>query len=97
MKSKMKIFLIVLLTFLFSTNSFSQKEPEMILVKGSTFKMGNSEVTKDNQDESPVHSVKLNDFYIGKYEVTVSEYKAFIKDKTFSEFKNYRYHTMPKC
>jgi len=39
---------------------------EMIFVKGGTFSMGSNEV----DDEKPIHQVTLNDFYIGKYEVT---------------------------
>ena len=48
--------------------------PEMILVKGGTFKMGS---TDGYPDEAPVHSVTLSDFYIGKYEVTVAQYRQF--------------------
>lgn len=48
--------------------------PETVLVKGGTFKMGNA---NGYSDESPQHSVTLSDFYIGKYEVTVAEYKTF--------------------
>ena len=38
----------------------------MIAVEGGTFQMGN----KDYQNESPVHSVTLSDYYIGETEVT---------------------------
>lgn len=31
-------------------------------------------------DEKPVHKVTLSDFYIGKYEVTVKQYKQFCED-----------------
>ncbi len=49
-------------------------KPEMIEIKGGQFVMGQ----KDGEgDEKPEHLVTLDDFYIGKYEVTVSAYKAF--------------------
>ena len=41
--------------------------PEMVVVKGSTFKMG-------DEDNGPIHDVTVGDFYIGRYEVTVGEY-----------------------
>jgi formylglycine-generating enzyme required for sulfatase activity len=47
----------------------------MVFVKGGTFQMG-SEDGEDN--EKPIHSVTVSDFYIGKYEVTVAEFKKFI-------------------
>lgn len=41
----------------------------MVAVKGGTFLMGNDN-EKCNEDEKPLHKVKLNDFYIGKYPIT---------------------------
>ncbi len=49
---------------------------QMIFVEGGKFKMGSN---KGHEDERPVHEVKVEDFYIGKYEVTVSEYREFCK------------------
>ena len=48
--------------------------PEMIEVKGGSFDMGTID---GNSDEKPNHLVILNDFLIGKYEVTVKQYKDF--------------------
>lgn len=50
--------------------------PEMVLVDGGTFKMGN---TSDAAyaDEQPVHKVTLDSYFIGKYEVTVYQYQIF--------------------
>lgn len=55
-------------------------EPEMVFVKSSTFIMGcKEERDKDCYDgEKPAHSVTVKDFYIGKYEVTVAQFKAFV-------------------
>ena len=47
----------------------------MIFIQGGTFQMGSND---GESDEKPVHSVKVNDFYIGKYEVTVEQFKQFI-------------------
>ena len=53
------------------------EKDEMVFVKGGTFLMGAQSATsepnydKDAEiDESPVHSVTLSNYYIGKYEVT---------------------------
>lgn len=45
----------------------------MVFVKGGSFQMG-SDDGRDN--EKPIHSVTVSDFYIGKYEVTQKEWKA---------------------
>lgn len=51
-------------------------EPEMIWVEGGTFTMGcTDEQSEDCSDEEkPAHSVTLNSFYIGKYEITQKEW-----------------------
>ncbi len=50
---------------------------EMIFVQGGTFEMGDH-YNEGGSDELPVHSVTLDDFYIGKYEVTQTEYEAVV-------------------
>src|SRR5574344_1001070 len=46
-------------------------EFKMIKVEGGTFSMGATlEQTNYNNDEKPVHSVTLSDYYIGETEVT---------------------------
>ncbi|WP_177217511.1 formylglycine-generating enzyme family protein [Thermoflexibacter ruber] len=47
--------------------------PELIEVAGGIFMMGDS----SNQ---PIHKVELSSFYIGKYEVTVGQFKQFIDE-----------------
>ena len=47
--------------------------PNFIYVPGGTFTMGRTSGSGD-PDELPTHSVTLNSFYIGKYEVTQAEY-----------------------
>ena len=53
---------------------------EMVEVKGGNFKMGCDEQRRECEEEDlPMHSVHLNDFYIGKYEITFEEYDLFCK------------------
>jgi len=56
---------------------------EMIFVKGGTFKMGS---TYGDSDEKPIHTVTVDDFYIGKYEVTQKQWKEIMGNKP-SRFK----------
>jgi formylglycine-generating enzyme required for sulfatase activity len=54
-------------------------EPEMVFVKGGTFTMGckwGSDGTCGKYGETPAHEVRLDNFYIGKYEVTQAQWKA---------------------
>lgn len=46
--------------------------PEMVLVRGGTFKMG-----QDERFSYTPHDVTVSDFYLGKYEVMVGQYLAF--------------------
>ena len=49
----------------------------MVAVQGGTFTMGcTSEQVNCWDDELPTHRVTLNDFYIGKYEVTQAQWQA---------------------
>lgn len=47
--------------------------PEMVFVKGGTFEMGDKEWT----NTQPIHTVSLQDFYIGKYPLKVADYKIY--------------------
>ena len=53
-------------------------------VKGGSFVMGSDE---GDEDAKPAHQVSVSDFYIGKYEVTVAEYKLFC-EQTNRPFPN---------
>ena len=51
-------------------------DPEnMVLIPGGTFQMGSND---GDSDEKPPHSVTLGSFYMGKYEVTLRQFKEFI-------------------
>lgn len=57
---------------------------EMVFVEGNTFQMGSDE---GDDREKPVHNVTLSDFYIGKYEVTQTQWKEIMGSNP-SEFKD---------
>ncbi len=73
--------LFYLVAFLFIFNiTFGQsqdKGPEMVLVEGGDFYMGND--YSANSDERPEHKVTLNSFFMSKYEVTVEDYAKFCR------------------
>ncbi|MDP2216972.1 MAG: SUMF1/EgtB/PvdO family nonheme iron enzyme [Methanolobus sp.] len=50
----------------------------MVLVPGGTFTMG-GDMDSNNIEEFPTHSVMLNSFYMGKYEVTQAEYAQYMQ------------------
>lgn len=52
-------------------------EPQMIFVPSGIYKMGND---AGESGEYPSHFVSLDDFSIGKFEVTVGEYLTFVEE-----------------
>ncbi len=81
----MKYLSIILLTSLFSLiNScdnnveFINVNQEYVTITGGSFYMGDE---KGEDKEKPLHSVTLNDFKIGKYEVTNAQYCEFLNEK----------------
>jgi len=59
---------------------------EFVFVKGGCFQMG--DVFGDGGiDEKPLHEVCVNDFYMGKYEVTQGQWKAVMGNNP-SKFRN---------
>ena len=57
---------------------------EFILIRGGCFQMGSN---SGDSNEKPVHTVCLNHFFIGKYEVTQRQWKAVMGNNP-SHFKN---------
>ncbi len=57
-------------------------EPEMVLVEGGRFQMGCTVEQGDDclSREKPAHWVSLDDFHIGKYEVTQAQWKAVMSN-----------------
>ncbi|MBI5749278.1 MAG: formylglycine-generating enzyme family protein, partial [Nitrospinae bacterium] len=50
---------------------------ELIFVKGGCYQMGDT-FGDGESDEKPMHEVCVDDFYMGKYEVTVGEFRGFV-------------------
>jgi formylglycine-generating enzyme required for sulfatase activity len=75
--------LVVLSLFIFSFHAHAADQPfkpdSMIFVKGGCFLMGDifSDVPSS---EKPVHEVCVDDFYTGRYEVTLGEFRQFINE-----------------
>ncbi len=59
---------------------------DMVDVKGGTFVMGCEDEEADN-DERPLHTVTVNDFRIGQYEVTQKLWNLVMRNKNPSVFK----------
>ncbi len=53
--------------------------PEMVMIPAGSFRMGSpaGEAGRDD-DEGPVHEVEVAAFALGRYEVTVSEFRRFV-------------------
>ena len=56
---------------------------QMILVSGGNFTMGDTRGQGDS-DELPTHTVTLNSFYIGNYELTQAEYSQYMPNPGWS-------------
>jgi formylglycine-generating enzyme required for sulfatase activity len=52
--------------------------PEMVMIPAGRFRMGDIQ-SVGSRDEKPVHRVSVNDFAIGRYEVTNSEFRQFVE------------------
>ncbi len=55
--------------------------PGMVFVPGGSFQMGSDD---GEDDEKPVHTVQLDDFYIGKYEVTQKQWREVMGENPSS-------------
>ncbi len=62
----------------YASDSDTGLPDRMVFVKGGCFQMG--DIFRDvPSSEKPVHEVCVDDFYIGKYEVTVGEFRKFVE------------------
>jgi formylglycine-generating enzyme required for sulfatase activity len=55
-------------------------EVEMVLIPAGSFNMGSNSLSA-RADESPVHRVELDEFYIDQYEVTHARFVDFLNDQ----------------
>ena len=66
--------------------------PQMVLVKGGQFMMGNYK--REEADEQPEHKVNVSSFMMGKYEVTVGEFRKFMESHTLLLMQKSRVQVM---
>jgi len=83
----------------FSSDKDSAIEIEMVYVKGGCYQMGDTFDDVDygyfpNDDEVPVHEVCVDDFYIGKYEVTLGLWKSIMGN---TNTRAYMEHCKDNC
>jgi sulfatase modifying factor 1 len=62
-----------------SADTSSHMAPAMVFADGGSFVMG----SKDEDAEKPEHKVIVSSFWIGKYEVTVGEFRKFMNSHTY--------------
>ena len=65
------------------TLSIGGKGPEMVRIPAGSFRMGDIQ-GGGGSDEKPVHRVSVGAFAMGKYEVTVGEFKRFVKSSRYT-------------
>ena len=51
---------------------------DMVLIRGGTFQMGDT-FGEGESDETPTHSVTVDDFYLNRFEVSVKQFKMFVE------------------
>jgi len=57
---------------------------EFVFVEGGCFQMGSPSSEKDrDRDEGPLHRVCVDDFFMGRYEVTVGQWREFIRSSSY--------------
>lgn len=72
--------MIVCFQLLILYRSYAQGfNPDMVFVQGGSFKMGS---VLGGADERPVHLVSLDDYYIGKFEVTQLQWRMMMPQDT---------------
>lgn len=68
-------------------NELAYKDIKFILVKGGSFKMG----SYDFEDASPIRRVYIDDFYMGKYQITNKQYAYFLNEYGSDKVKSGKY------
>ena len=53
--------------------------PQMVRIKAGCYQMGSPESEKGREDDEGQHRVCVDDFQIGRYEVTVAEFRRFVE------------------
>ncbi len=64
-----------------------------ILIHGDQFLMGSPESEVSRRDEETQHLVRLDDFYMAKYPITVAQFETFIADRNYKTDADRNYKT----
>ena len=83
MKPMKQLFLLLLVAFASFGSIAQELFPEMVLVNGGKYKMGS---TGGAQDELPVHEVILDDYYIGRFEITQDQWETVMDQDTSQRY-----------
>ena len=66
---------------------FLANEPDaplgFVAVPAGVFRMGSDSTSAEFSEEQPQHDVRLSEFFIGKYPVTVAQFRAFVETTGF--------------
>ena len=62
---------------------YHERMPEFVFIKGGSFLMGSPESEVDRRDNETQHQVKVGDFYMAKYTVTVAQFEVFIHESQY--------------
>ena len=80
MKSFIKITIFLcIVTIIGSCSETALKNSDLVFIEGGTFMMGNTYETAE-PDEKAIHKVRVNDFRIGKHEISVGEFRDFVQE-----------------
>lgn len=99
MKTHLRSLIFILIVF-WMKGAFAQNLISEVLIPGGEFQMGDHFGYKDPahpSDEIPLHMVRLDSFYIGKYIVTNQQYCDFLnsaKTKGMIEVRNKRVYAV---
>ena len=85
---RISLLCMLLVVLCFNAYPAASDPGEMIYIPTDSFLMGNSNVGNDGKyhysEELPQHSVTLSGYWIGKYEVTRGQYRAFMNAGGYS-------------
>jgi formylglycine-generating enzyme required for sulfatase activity len=62
----------------------NQVPDDFVFIKGGTFLMGGPEGEAGRRDNEAQHQVKVSDFYMAKYPVTVAQFETFIRESNYN-------------
>ena len=74
------LFLSVTSQATFANDNINAIEPIMVTIPAGSFEMGSTA----NENSKPLHQVNVSEFSMGKYEVTVNEFRQFVEATNYA-------------